>query len=224
MSTLDDYQWPTCIICTRDLWENELERQACRPCQHRADTNLTALAGQPTYDDNGQIISGLYAALGRVLAPSGSHDSARTSGAPGARLPVRLEPLNLSAPGSTVTILQTWAEDWDQRMHRDPPRWHGTLQQQVDQAAAKLRTDLEWAASRHPVFDEFAREIRQLVNACRRQISGEPPERRVTVACPCGGTLSVAISTEGARCRDCGTQYDRADVLSLPLAERTIAA
>ena len=193
MSTLDDYTWPTCTVCTRNLWEDERDRQACRPCQNRADTNLAALAGPPTYDEEGRIVSGLYAALDHVLTPSGSRDGARASSSPGSQLPVRLEPLSLSAHGSIVTILQTWAEDWDQRMHREPPRWHGTLQQQCDQAVSKLRTDIEWAASRHPAFDEFHHEVAKLTRSCQRQITGEPPERRVTVACPCGGVIRIAI-------------------------------
>lgn len=57
----DNYKWPACTVCGRDLREAELGRQACRPCQRRVDDNLEALADP----------HGLYASLARALAPPG---------------------------------------------------------------------------------------------------------------------------------------------------------
>ncbi|MFD8088637.1 hypothetical protein [Streptomyces malaysiensis] len=121
-------------------------------------------------------------------------------------------------------MLQTWLVDWHDTLGWRHPRWEGGLQRQLDQAVKALRNNLEWAATEHPAFAEFATEIGQITRACQRQVTGERPERRITVACPCGGTLRVTISTPGARCSGCSTQYTRADVLQLPLAVRSIAA
>lgn len=211
----DSYQWPTCGACGRSLWDNELGRQACRMCQRRVDDNLQALAGA----------HGLYAALSAALAPGAGSGEARVSGGTRtAPLPLRLEPLSLSSRGGVVTVLQTWLVDWHEQLQWAHPRWQGDMRQQLDQVVQALRTNLEWAASQHPAFGDFSAEVAALVRSCRRQATGEKPERRIAVACPCGGTLRVTISTPGARCAGCGTQYARADVLELPLATRGMAA
>ncbi|MFF7411650.1 hypothetical protein [Streptomyces lydicus] len=210
----DEYDWPTCAACSRPLWENELGRRACRMCQRRADHDLEALAGP----------RGLYAALDSALAPGAGSGEARVSGSRSAPLPLRLEPLSLSARGGVVTVLQTWLVDWHDQLQWAHPRWQGDLQQQLDQVVQALRTNLDWAASQHPAFSDFAVEIAALVRSCLRQVTGEKPERRISVECPCGGVLRVTISTPGARCVGCGTQYARADVLELPLATRGMAA
>ncbi|GFE20043.1 hypothetical protein [Streptomyces nigrescens] len=213
--TAADYSWPACGACGRPLWENELGRQACRMCQRRVDDNLQSLAGS----------QGLYAALSAALVPGAGNGEARVSGGTRtAPLPLRLEPLSLSSRGGVVTVLQTWLVDWHEQLQWAHPRWQGDLQQQLDQVVQALRTNLEWAASQHPAFGDFSAEVAALVRSCHRQATGEKPERRIVVACPCGSTLRVTISTPGARCAGCGTQYTRADVLELPLATHGMAA
>ncbi|MEU3990109.1 hypothetical protein AB0F24_17330 [Streptomyces platensis] len=209
----DSYQWPSCATCTRQLWEEERGRQTCRVCQGRTDEDLVSLAGP----------NGLYATLAATLEPRTGTDNARVSGSRSAPLPLRLEPLSLSARGGVVTVLQTWLVDWHEQLGWTHPRWNGGLQQQLDQVVHALRINLEWAASEHPAFGDFSAEVAALVRSCQRQVTGEKPERRIAVACPCGGTLRVTISTPGARCGGCGTQYARADVLELPLAIRNAA-
>ncbi|MGW2920405.1 hypothetical protein ACWDBF_21440 [Streptomyces angustmyceticus] len=210
----DEYQWPACTTCSRALWENELGRRACRMCQRRADQDLEALAGP----------DGLYAALASALTPGAGGSEARVSGSRSAPLPLRLEPLSLSARGGVVTVLQTWLVDWHDQLRWAHPRWEGGLQEQLDQVVRALRTNLEWAATEHDAFADFAVEVAALARSCRRQVTGERAERRISVACPCGGVLRVTISTPGARCPGCATQYARADVLELPIAARGMAA
>ncbi|SHL75322.1 hypothetical protein [Streptomyces yunnanensis] len=211
----DSYTWPACSACGRPLWENELGRRACRMCQRRTDEQLEALAGP----------RGLYASLALALKPGAGSGGSRVSGGTRtAPLPLRLGPLSLSARGGVVTVLQTWLVDWHEQLGWTHPRWKGGLQQQLDQVVRALRNNLEWAATEHPAFGEFTTEVAALTRACRRQTTGEKPERRVTVACPCGGTMSITISTPGTRCITCGTQYTRSEVLELPLVSRDIAA
>jgi hypothetical protein len=210
---LDDYDWPTCNACTRPLRHDELGRSSCRPCQDRADHALRQLPGS----------GGLYAQLATRLAPGRSGDSIAITASRTAPLPLRLEPLNLMARGGIVTILQTWQTDWHDQLGWRHPRWNGGLQQQCDDVVKALRINLEWAASSHPAFSEFGQEVGALVRQCERQITGERTERPIIVACPCGTTLKVTVSTPGARCRGCGEQYGRSEVLDLPLASRTAA-
>lgn len=213
--TTADYSWPMCAACGHDLWQNELGRLNCRRCQERADQNLAALAGG----------SGLYRALSIALAPGAGNGEARVSGGTRtAPLPLRLEPLSLSARGGVVTVLQDWLVDWHDQLDYGHPRWQGGLPEQLDQVVRALRNNLEWAAASHPAFAEFASEVAALTRSCRRQITGEKPERRIAVGCTCGARLHITISTPGTRCAHCGTQYTRADVLELPLAVRSMAA
>lgn len=209
---LDDYVWPTCG-CGRQLRHDELDRAACRLCQERADAALRQLPGP----------DGLYAQLATRLAPGRGGDNVVVSASRTAPLPLRLEPLSLMARGGVITVLQTWQIDWHERLDWRHPRWNGGLQQQLDEVVHALRVNLEWAATSHPAFGEFTQEITALVRQCERQITGERKERPVAVSCPCGATLRITVSTPGCRCYGCGTQYDRSDVLNLPLAQRAAA-
>lgn len=211
-SPLTEYEWPTCA-CGRQLRHDELARTACRLCQERADCALRALPGP----------AGLYATLATVLAPGSGGGAVRVASSRTAPLPLRLEPLSLTARGGVVTVLQTWLVDWHELLGWRHPRWEGGLQQQLDQVVKALRINLEWAATEHPAFVEFTRETSDLVRQCERQITGERAERPIAVACSCGTVLRVTVSTPGVRCRGCDTQYGRSEVLDLPLAVRSAA-
>lgn len=221
---------PLCTSCHKPLRDTEHRAdgtpyQGCTPCRRRVDADLAALAGEPTYE-HGHIISGLYAALGDILAPSGGGDGGRVSGSHTAPLPIRLEPLSLAAHGGVLTILQTWQIDWHDRLGKLHPRWQGGLQQQLDDTALQLRRNLLWAAADHPAWAEFAHEMRKITTACRTQVTGERTERRITVVCTtigCGGLMRLTVSTSGARCATCGTRYGRTEALRLPIAQRTAA-
>jgi hypothetical protein len=209
----DGYIRPVCDPCGRELRHDELGRRACRLCQERVDLALRQLPGP----------DGLYAQLATRLTPGSGGGVGPVSGSRTAPLPLRLEPLSLMARGGVVTVLQAWQVDWHELLGWPHPRWQGDLQQQLDNVVRALRVNLEWAATEHPAFGDFARETVSLVRQCERQITGERAERRVSVACPCGTVLRVTVSTPGARCRGCGTQYARSDVLDLPIAERAAA-
>ena len=209
----DTYQWPTCTLCPRQLRPDELGRIVCRGCQDRTDGTLRKLPGP----------DGLYAKLATRLAPGRGSGGPVVSVTRSAPLPVRLEPLSLMARGGVVTVLQTWLVDWHERLGWTHPRHEGSLQQQLDNTVHGLRTNLEWAASSHPAFDDFARETATLVHHCEQIITGERPERPVSVVCPCGTVLRITVSTPGVRCRGCDTQYARQEVLDLPLAQRMAA-
>ncbi|MFE6126777.1 hypothetical protein ACFQ6Q_00670 [Streptomyces sp. NPDC056437] len=202
----------TCCICRRELDADERTHQACRHCTDRVDRDLRAIAGS----------DGLYARLSGRLMPGSSSGGPSVSGSRTAPIPVRMEPLSLMCRGGVVTILQTWVEDWRSYGHAAPVRG-GTLQQQCDAAVQTLRFNLSWASESHPAFEEFGRELGQMRRQCEGVISGEKPPRRVPVACPCGTILRVTLDTTHATCVGCETDYDHAQLLDLPLAQRSAA-
>lgn len=209
---LNDYTWPTCG-CGRQLRQGELGRTSCRICQDRAYRALQQLPGQ----------DGLYAQLAARLMPGRGGDNVVVSASRTAPLPLRLEPLNLMARGGVVTILQTWQIDWHEQLGWRHPRWEGGLQRQLDNVVNALRNNLEWAATEHLAFGEFVQEVTSIVRQCERQVTGERAERPIFVTCPCGTNLSITVSTHGVRCRNCSTQYTRAEAFDLPLATRAAA-
>jgi hypothetical protein len=211
---MHDATAPVCTVCGTSLYTDELQHYSCRPCTNRTDMNLRALAGP----------AGLYAQLATRLMPGSGSGGPSVSGSRTAPLPLRLEPLSLMARGGVVTILQTWLIDWHEALGWTHPRWNGGMQAQCDQVVKALRVNLQWAAASHPAFADFAHEIGGLKRQCEQQITGERAERRISVACTCGSTMRVTVSTPGARCAHCGTQYGRGDVLELPLANRMMAA
>lgn len=231
----DNYIWPTCTCCGRDLRDDELGRVACRPCQHRADLNLAALAGRPAFDDDGKSTAGLYALLSYTLERGASPNSGRVTGSHEAPLPLRLAPLSLCAEGGVVSTLQLWAEDWHDHMRRTPPTWRGSLQQRVDTAAQTLRFNLDWAAREHPAFHVFADEISKLAASCRAAISPVTGERSTRVPigyCPtirqdtgavCGQQLKTSPWALTIRCAGCGTQWGRDEWLRLGATMRGLS-
>jgi hypothetical protein len=226
-ASFNDYEWPTCSTCSRPLRQDELGRTACRLCQERVELALRQLPGPATYrtDSRGErkLESGLYAALATRLTPGRGGDATTVASSRTAPLPLRLEPLSLMARGGVVTVLQDWQVDWHERLGWGHPRWQGGLQQQLDNVVKALRGNLDWAASSHPAFGDFAQEVTALVRQCERQITGERKERPIAVACPCGTVLYITVSTNGVRCRGCNAQYARPEAFDLPLASRAAA-
>lgn len=204
---------PRCTCCHSPLYADELTAYGCRPCITRVDQDLRTLAGA----------DGLYAKLSGRLMPGSGGGGPSVSGSRSAPLPIRLEPLSLMARGGVLTILQTWLVDWHELLGWTHPRWQGGLQQQLDQVVKALRINVQWAAEAHPAFAEFAMEVGQVRRQCEQQVTGETAPRRITVACPCGGTMRVTLDTPGAKCPACSVQYGHAEVLRLPMAVRAAA-
>ncbi|MCP3820096.1 hypothetical protein NLX86_18945 [Streptomyces sp. A3M-1-3] len=205
---------PACVICRRTLWDDELDRYTCRICTSRIDRDLAAIAGT----------DGLYAQLDDVLASGSGNGGLAVSGSRTAPLPLRLDILNaMTEAGPILAPLETWVRDWESYGHADLCE-AGTLQKRADHAVGTLRFNLEWAVRQHAAIDEFAREISHIVRTCRAQIGGEKGPRRIPVTCACGSVILTTIDTRGETCPGCSAQYGHTEALSLPLAERRIAA
>jgi hypothetical protein len=131
--------------------------------------------------------------------------------------------LTMTANGGLVSTLETWVEDWASYglgVHGAG----GRLQHRVDQAVDTLRRNLTRAASRHPALKDFNHEIGSAVREAERLITGERAPRRVPVVCGCGYVLRVTLNTDGCICPGCSTERGHAELMNLPIAERSAAA
>lgn len=203
---------PACIRCYSDLFQDELGRFICRPCERRIDGDLLALGGP----------GGLYARLCLRIHPGRGGDGPSVSGTRSSSMPPDEHVLNLTANGGIVSNLETWVEDWATYGLAQVGAGGG-LQYRVDRAIRTLRLNLTRAAAKHPALDEFALEIWQLRRQCEGGIGGEKPPRRIPVACPCGTVIKTSLDTLGETCRGCQAEYGHSEVLRLPLAQRAAA-
>ncbi|PVC73499.1 hypothetical protein [Streptomyces sp. CS081A] len=203
---------PACVICFADLWDDELGRLICRPCEQRIDYNLRQIAGP----------SGLYARLCLRTTPGKNSDGPVVSGTRGAPIPPNLHILNLVAGGGIVSDLETWVDDWASHGLTQPTHG-GRLQHRVDHAVRALRLGLPRAAERHPALKNFSDEIQAIIRRCQPIICDEKPLQVIRVACPCGRTISLTLATTGETCTGCHTTYDQRAVKELPLIARRAA-
>lgn len=194
--------WP-CEICDKP------SRARVHPgCQAAIDEHLEALPK-------------LYRALGAFLAPGRTPATGGRSGSRTAPLPARLEVLDLRSRGGIEGVLGTWEADVREQLGWTPAVPRGSVEAAVEAHASFLRANLIWICDEHPAVREFGADVRRVAGQARAIAMGGAPERRVGVQCGCGGVLHVTVSTDGARCEDCGTQYGRMEVTRLPLAARS---
>ncbi|WP_412079005.1 hypothetical protein ACLF6K_37310 [Streptomyces xanthophaeus] len=178
-------------------------------CEERLDAGLAALPQ-------------LYRALEQHLAPTRNNDNGRAASRT-APLPVNERVLDLRARGGIEGVVTTWERDARETLGWDLAPFRGDVQQTVDGAVTFLRAQVPWFCDAHPAVFELAQDIRRLKAECDAIIGGERPPRRIPVTCPCGTVLRITLDTPGARCPGCEVQYGHAEVLQLPMAERSAA-
>lgn len=193
-----------CAIC-----RNPSTVRVHEGCRERLDDNLAALPQ-------------LYRQLEEHLAPGRRGDSGRT-GSRTAPLPVNERVLDLRSRGGIEGVVTTWERVAREDLGWDPAPFRGDVQQTVDGAVAFLRAQVSWFCDAHEAVFELADDVRRVRAECDAIIGGERPPRRIPVTCPCGTVLRVTLDTPGARCPGCETQYGHAEVLQLPMAERSAA-
>lgn len=197
---------PNCTVCPRELWEDELGRYACKPCQRRIDDHLAALAGP----------RGLYARLCLRMEPGARAAGPRVTGSSGAPIPANLTALDLTAGGGLVSTLEAWVADWAS-YGLATRGTGGRLQHRVDQAVATLRLNLPRAVERHPALDECAREIRDIRRTCAALVDGGRPPIRIPGNCAdCGQGFRYVLFDDSADCPSCGRRHTRAELLQPP--------
>lgn len=200
---------------------NETVASYCELCLRPATSRVHDGCQQKTRQNLLQL-PGLYRALADALQPGRRGDNGRGSIGRTAPLPCNLEALDLRARGGIEGVLATWAADLCERERWQLPRY-GSIEAAVDGYADLLLRNLTMICDEHPAVREFAAELRQIAGQAERLITGERPARRIPVGCPCGTVLRITIDTPGARCPGCEVQYGHAEVLQLPIAERSAA-
>ncbi|MEU0937643.1 hypothetical protein [Embleya sp. NPDC005971] len=205
---MDPSDAPTCAVCGYALHGDQLDRVACRRCELRLDGQLESLPGH-------------YDALADALLPGAQADSTPVSGTRTPPLPVRLEALNLRAPGGMVTILTDWEDDWRRLYGWQPARARGRAEETLDGAVRFLRNNLGWACRQHPAIGEFAGEIGELVARCKAAC-GARSDAKYIGDCPgpdddqeCGTRLYADPWMDFIRCRRCRSEWPRSEWIGL---------
>ncbi|MFD6180092.1 hypothetical protein [Streptomyces goshikiensis] len=194
---------PNCTVCSREMWEDELGRHACRPCERRIDDRLAALAGP----------RGLYARLCLRMEPGSRSMGESVSGSSSPSIPADLQILDLTASGGIVGTLEAWVADWA-TYGLATCGTSGRLQHRVDQAIATLRLNLSRAVERHPALDEFAREVDGIWRTCSALVAGGREPVKASVTCQaCGSVFKFGLFDDGADCRSCGQHHTRVMLL-----------
>lgn len=200
-----------CICCHRPRRPDETGH-ACRLCQHAGTRLLYALPG-------------LYRATAPLLQPGRTGTTAGpVTGSKHAPLPVRLDVLDLRAVGGLTNVITGWESAVRDELGWDPAPFRGDYEQTLTAACRVLADNTPWIYTSFAVVDDLHHELRQWHQRLTRLITGEPPERRLHVACTtCGSPIPITLTTPGRRC-GCGQQYGWSELRHLPLAERVATA
>lgn len=201
----DEYAWPTCTACGRDLWETEAGRQSCRPCELRTAEHLAELP-----DLFRQINS--TAALMR----GARRDGVPTSGSRVPPIPPRLEVLSLATAGGVATRLRDIEDAWRKALGWTVAPWRGNPGEAVPEHVRFLANNLPWACDSYESVCQDVEEIRRLHAECKQALSRDRKPGRVRVGlCPtvvdglcCGAQLTASAATSRIRCGQCGSQWD----------------
>lgn len=185
----------------------------CPICRRSAETVHPACAKR--LNRRLSDLPALYALMAAVLEP-GTAAGARVSGSRTPPLPVRLEPLNLRAPGGIVTILATWELDWrEARGFTDGPE-RGNSTADLAAIVMFLRAHLPWAIEHHQAVAEFACEVGDLTASCYAAAGLRSDSMRIGTCPtmladdqPCATALYADPYADAIRCRRCRATWSR---------------
>lgn len=209
--TLDNYEWPLCTAGpatgphAHRLWDNELDRLVCWPCEEKTAARLAEL---PT----------LFRQLNTtaMLMKGASRSGGATSGTRTAPIPPRLDVLNLTGPGGIATRLRDIEDAWRKTFGRRIAPWAGSPTQAVPIHAGFLAINLRRACESYESIGQDIEDLRRLHAQCTALISNEPRTGRVPVGIcparldtgPCGTPLTASTGSHHVRCETCGTRWD----------------
>lgn len=204
--TLDEYSWPTCSPCGRELWVAEAGRLACRPCEESTATRITELPALFRQLDT-------TAALMRGARRQGGG----SSGSKTPPIPPRLEVLALVGPGGVAARLRDIEDSWRSALGWTVAPWRGSPAQAVPQHVTFLANNLLWACSDYESVGQDIDDLRRLHGECAALVNDERKTGRVQIgACParydddslCGQPLTATAASHRVRCTACGSRWE----------------
>ena len=200
-----DYEWPVCTACGRELWNDELDRQACRPCQDKTATRIGELWG-------------LFRKLDTTAAlmKGASGGASPTSGSRTPPIPPRLDVLNLVAPGGVAAILRDIEDSWRKALGWTVAPWRGSPAQAVPDHVRFLAGNLLWACGSYESVGQDIDVIRRLHGQCTALVNDERRPGRVQIGnCPvnvdgelCWQPLTASAASHRVRCSGCGGRWE----------------
>lgn len=236
----DGYEWPTCVTprCGRQLWADELDRWACRPC---ADVTATRLAELPALfrqlDTTATLMRG-------ARRPGGGGSGSKVP-----PIPPRLEVLALIGSGGVAARLQAIEDSWRQALGwpTPPPTAPRTVHpvwrdkdgaQRVGDAVQEdrvypywrsdrgadavqrrttfLTNNLLWACGSYESVGQDIDDLRRLHGEMKAIVDDERRPGRVQIGnCPvrlddgpCWTPLTASAASHRVRCGGCGTRWE----------------
>ena len=200
-----EYIWPTCLACGRDLWDIELDRLACRPCEERTQARIAEL---PL----------LFRQLDTTAAlmKGGSRGGSPTSGSRTPPIPPRLDVLNLVSPGGMAARMSAIEDAWRATLGWTIAPWRGSPAQAVPKLAEFLANNLLWACSSYEAVGQDIDDLRRLHGECTALVNDERRPGRVQIGnCPvqvgddaCWTPLTARADSHRVQCSGCGTRWE----------------
>jgi hypothetical protein len=201
----DEYFWPTCVACGRDLWVAEYQRLVCRPCEDRTATRVAELPALFTRLDT-------TAALMRGARRPG----AGSSGSKTPPIPPRLEVLALVGPGGVAARLSAIEDAWRQALGWTVAPWRGSPAEAVPVHAKFLVDNLLWACGSYESVGDDIDDLRRLHAECTALVNEERRPGRVQIGnCPiqvgdsvCWQPLTARADSHRIHCGACGARWE----------------
>lgn len=204
--TLDEYSWPTCAACGRDLWTAEAGRFACRPCEDRTAIRIAELA---------RFFAGLNTTA--MLMRGARRQGGGSSGSKTPPIPPRLEVLALVGPGGVAARLRDIEDSWRKALGWTVAPWRGSPAQAVPVHVTFLFNNLPWACDAYESVGQDIDDLRRLHGECAALVNDERRPGRVQIgACParwdddslCGQPLTASAASHRVRCEACGARWE----------------
>lgn len=208
-----------CTFCARHLFQNELHRYACYPCEDRAKAHLAEMPQ-------------LYTDLDELLVPGrGGASGGKISVSKTAPIPAAMQPLNLRATGGMVTLLQDVEDSWRKALGRTKRTFAGSTEQALGIVVNFLQINLMRACEEYAEIADDLDAISNVYWQAKNTVEGTVP-RRIPVTCrllygdgsECGARMLMDINKTSAKCGECGTRWGREEWVALYEATRSLAA
>jgi hypothetical protein len=218
---LDEYEWPVCSAGPAEgprrhrLWDDELNRLVCRPCEAKTSTRIAELPG-------------LFEVLNRTasLMKGARNVGGSVSGSRTAPIPPRLDVLAVVGPGGVAAELQAIEDAWRLALGRKiAPRtdgvrlfasWRSNPAAAVPEHANFLRINLQRACESYESIGQDIETLRKLHTRCKALVEQKPKTGNVKIGlCPelvdgerCFEQLHANTGSFKTACGKCGAVWE----------------